>query len=202
MRGGVDRHRMRAERHDEAMQALVQQSLGVRQRRQVPDGALEQVGARVLDAGRLGAGDRVPADEARVVHGRQQLLLGGAHVADQAARSGGVQRLAHQPLERAHRRAGEAELGALDRRGDRVRGAVDGAQLDGAAQPVRVAPEADDLGVRDVLMGGEPDRPADQANAEDGDSHPRRRACTAVASCSSTSEVVSQSMQASVIDWP
>jgi hypothetical protein len=156
----------------------------------------------VLDAGRLGTGDRVTADEARVVDRRQQRLLGRTDVADHTARPCGRERLAHQPLERPHRRAREAELRALDSRGHRVGGAVDRAELDRPAQAIRIAAEANDLRALDVLMGGEPDRPADQADAEDGDPHPLRRACTAVASPSRTSEVVSQSMQASVIDCP
>ena len=81
---GVHRHRLRAHVHHEAVQALVQEAAGLLVRREVPDGALEQVGARVLHAGGLGAGDRVAAHEARVVGVRlTQVLLGRAHVRDE-----------------------------------------------------------------------------------------------------------------------
>ena len=68
-----------------------------------------------------------------------------------------------------------------------------------------VAPVADHLGP-EPLPRGEPDRAADQADAEDGDPRCRpaqlRRASMAEAKRSRTVTVSSQSMQASVIDWP
>ena len=65
----------------------------------------------------------------------------------------------------------------------------------------RVRIEARDLGV-EPLPRGEPDRAADQADADDSEPHPRRRASTAPASRSRITAVRSQSRQASVIDWP
>jgi hypothetical protein len=65
--GGVDRRRLRADPGSVTVQALVERARGGRARRQVPGRAVEQVGARVLDARGLGAGERVPADEARIV---------------------------------------------------------------------------------------------------------------------------------------
>ena len=55
-----------AEAGDDALQAVVEHAAGALGRRQVPAGALEEVGAGVLDPGGLGAGQRVAADEALV----------------------------------------------------------------------------------------------------------------------------------------
>ena len=60
----VDRGWLGAEAVHQAVQALVQDAGGGRRGGQIPGGALEQVGARVLDPGRLGAGQRVAADKA------------------------------------------------------------------------------------------------------------------------------------------
>ena len=68
MRVRVERDRARAEAQEEAVQAFVQDTARPRAGREVPGGALEQVGARVLDAGGLRARDRVAADEALVGH--------------------------------------------------------------------------------------------------------------------------------------
>ena len=48
---GVDRRRTGAEAVQQAVQALVEDARGARARGQVPGGALEQVGPRVLDPG-------------------------------------------------------------------------------------------------------------------------------------------------------
>ncbi len=137
VRLGVHGHRPRSHVHHEAVQPLVEQAAGLLVRRQVPDGALEEVGARVLHAGGLGAGDRVAAHEARVGRALHEVLLGRAHVGDERVRPRGVERLAHQLRQHAHRRAGEAELRALDGLGDRRRGAVDGAALDARCAAAR-----------------------------------------------------------------
>ena len=102
--------------------------------------------------------------------------------------------------QRAHRRAGEADVRAVERLLERAGGDVDRAQLAGPLQAPRVAPEPDHLDA--PLTGGQADRSADQPDAEDRDSHRARRARTAAASVSSTETVVSKSMQASVIDCP
>ena len=62
---GVDRLRAGAEVGDGALQAVVVDAARALGRGQVPAGALEQLGARVLDPGGLGAGERMAADEAR-----------------------------------------------------------------------------------------------------------------------------------------
>ena len=92
---GVDRLRAGAEAGDGALQAVVEQAAGALCRGQVPAGALEEVGAGVLDAGRLGPGQRVAADEALVVAERgDQLALGRADVGDHGLGAAGRQRLA------------------------------------------------------------------------------------------------------------
>ncbi len=71
-----------------------------------------------------------------------------------------------------------------------------------SGQPLGAAAESHHLGAGHVPAGREADRAADQPDAEHGDPHPERRSRTAAASPSSTSEVMSQSMHASVMDCP
>ena len=80
----VDRRGLRADPDQRTVQALVERAGGGQTRREVPGRALEQVGARVLDAGGLGAGQRVPADEARIGASGDDRALGRADVADRA----------------------------------------------------------------------------------------------------------------------
>ena len=63
--GVADDRRDGADAGDEAVQALQQDALAVGARREVPGGAGEEIGARVLDARDLGARERVAADVAR-----------------------------------------------------------------------------------------------------------------------------------------
>jgi hypothetical protein len=93
---GVERHWPRPHGDHEPVQALVEQALGLRQRGQVPDRAVEEIGPGVLDPRGLGARYRVAADEARVVDRREQLLLGRPYVGDERPRAGDGQRLMHQ----------------------------------------------------------------------------------------------------------
>ena len=67
---GLDRHRPGAQAAQQAVQALVEDPRGRRGRGQIPGGALEQVGAGVLDAGGLRPGERVAAHESRVAQPR------------------------------------------------------------------------------------------------------------------------------------
>ena len=113
----------------------------------------------------------------------------------------GLQRLAGQLGQAADRRGAEDELGALAGLGDAVGAAVDRADPARRCEGRRVGVIAADLGLQ-APPSRQPDRAADQADAEDGDLHLPRRALTAAASRSSVETVVSQSMQASVIDWP
>ena len=76
---GVDRRRARPEAHEQPVQALVEHPGGFFPRgRQVPGRALEEVGARVLDAGALGPREGVAADEPLVGRGRRHDALGRA----------------------------------------------------------------------------------------------------------------------------
>ena len=65
VRARVDGDRRRAEAGDEPVHEPVALGIGLRQGREEPGRAFEQVRARVLRAACLGAADRVPADEAR-----------------------------------------------------------------------------------------------------------------------------------------
>jgi hypothetical protein len=127
MGGRVDRHRAGAERDDEVMEPLVQESRGSLQRREVPDRALEEVRARVLNARRLRPGHRMSADEALVVDGFDEALLGRPDVGHEAVLRRRSERSRHLVRERADRRAREAGGGALERPLDRLGGPVDGA---------------------------------------------------------------------------
>ena len=98
-------------------------------------------------------------------------------------------------------RRAEDDVGPVDRLGDRGGGAVEGAELEAAFGVSGVGIEARDLGV-EPLPRREPDRAADQADADDSEPHLRRRASTAPASRSRITAVRPQSRQASVIDWP
>jgi hypothetical protein len=144
----------------------------------------------------------VTADETPVVRRRDDPALDRADVGDRAVVAGRRERRGDLGVERAHGGAAEADRRAGERLLDRPGDAVDRAQLAGALQLRGTAAEADDLDIPDALPGRQPDRAADQPDAEDGDPHPSRRARTAAVSPSSTATVWSQSMQASVIDWP
>ena len=126
-------------------------------RREVPDGALEEVGPRVRHPGGLRAGHRMPADEARVVDRGEQVALGGTDVTHGAARSGGRQGAAQLLGQGSHRRAGEAQVGAVERFLQGVGGVVDGAALERQPQVVGVAPATHHLRALDVLAGGQTD---------------------------------------------
>ncbi len=109
---GLDRLRSRPERRDEAVQPLEQHPVGPCGRREVPDGAVEEIGARVRDARGLRAGDRMAADEPRVApRRRHDRRLHRADVADDAVRPGGAQRRLDEVAEDVHRRRGERGVG-------------------------------------------------------------------------------------------
>ena len=99
--------------------------------------AVEQVGAGVLDAGVLGAGQRMAADEAGIVVGGDDLALGGADVGDHAVRGRSGQRLAHQRRQAADGHGHEHRLGVGDGGGDRAARAVQRAELRARARAPR-----------------------------------------------------------------
>ena len=84
---GVDRGGPGAEAGHEAVQALERDPRRRRRRREVPDGAVEEVLARVRDARRLAARERVAADEALVAVGGDHAALRRADVGDRRSRA-------------------------------------------------------------------------------------------------------------------
>ena len=179
---GVDDLRPRAEPGEQAVQALEEGSLRRRGRRQVPGGAVEEVLARVLDPRRLGAGQRVAADEARVARGFDDRALGRADVGDDA----GARRLRedrrHGVGEDVDRHGDEDRVGPVERVAEVAMGAVDrpaGHGLVGAGvEPPHRRAEAG--------AGGQADRPADEPHPDDGDDQAPTKAAlpaTAAAAC-------------------
>ena len=110
----------------------------------------------MLDAGRLRAGQRVPADEARVVDLADELALGRAHVGHHAFRRGRRERLAHGAGERAHRRGDERGRRARERVGHRAAGVRDGAARERRVEHPGGRVETADIGA-EPLARGEPD---------------------------------------------
>ena len=100
--------------------------------------------------------------------------LGRADVGDHGGLAAAGERLGDQLGQRPDRRGAEDDGGIGDRLGDRARGAIERTQLERPLERRRVAIEADHLGVQPPPRG-EPDRAADQADAEDRDLHPLRR---------------------------
>ena len=137
--------------------------------------------------------------------------LGRADVGDDAVGAGRGERLRDGTQQLADRGGDEHDLGAGDGVRDVLGLLVDRAQGERAGAHVGVGVVAAHAraGAR---ARGESDRAADQPDAEDRDPHPLRagrlrlrRRCdrgrTRASPCS-TSTVVSQPMQPSVIDWP
>ncbi len=179
----VDRRRARPEPPQQRVQPLVEHAgRAPARRRQVPGGAVEQILARVLDAVRLGARQRVTADEALVGRRVRKQALGRADVGDHAVRWRRGQRLRHDGGQRADGRGGEDGIGAADGLRDALGGAVDRAQLERPRPHARVRVVSADLRLG-ARAGGEADRAADQPHPEDCDPHllsvtrpaPRRR---------------------------
>ena len=174
---GVDRGRTRAEGDEQLVQPVVEHAGRVLTRGQVPGGGLEEVRACVLHPSRLRAGDRVAADEALVGDRRDNRALRRADVGDQAIGGRRLEGLGHELRQRADRCAGEARPRAFQGAGHRVRHRVDRPAPAGGIEDARVRIEPDHLGPH-VLPGGEPDRAADQADAEERYPHlARTRPC-------------------------
>ena len=117
--------------------------------------------------------------------------------------SASVERRRSQLRQARHRRRAEDDLGARRSRLGHVGGAASIAPSSSArSRFAGSGSKPDHLGA-EPLPRGEPDRAADQPDAEDGDPHPPRRALAAEASwLRAPRRLRSQSMQASVIDWP
>ena len=170
----VDRLGTRAEVRDRPLEAVVVHPARALGRGQVPAGALEQVVARVLHARALGSRDRMAADEPPqslvVREARDQLALGRADVGDDRVRATLVERIGHQGRKCADRPRAEDDLGALERLGDRLAEAIERPDLDAAARVRGLGVVADDLSAKAALCR-EPDRPADQPDAQDRYAH-------------------------------
>ena len=182
----VDRGRLRADPDERAVQALVERSLGRGPRGEIPRRAVEEVGAGVLDARGLGARERVAADEARVIASADDGALGRADVGDRAVRRRAGQRLVDRAAERRRR----ARRRTRARRRQRPRRAADAecsiAPRASAASPTRaIGVEADDLRVQ-ARARRQPDRAADQPDADDGDPHACVNTLPAIAAARST----------------
>ena len=166
---GVDGLGARAEAAEQPVQALVEDAGGAAfGGGEIPGGAVEQVRAGVLHAGGLGAGERVPADEALVGAGVGEHALGGADVADDAVRAGAGEREAHGLTERADGGGDEHDVGAVDGADDVGGLRVDGAELErlGAHALVGVVPAHVGVGAG---ARGEADRAADQPHPQNRD---------------------------------
>ena len=141
---------------------------GARGRRQVPGGAVEEVRPRVLDAGRLGARERVPADEARVATAPTSARLVEPTSVTTQSSPAAAERLAHHARQRADRRGDEGRLRPFERlRHRRARRGDRAARQRGVEHPRRRVVAAH-LGA-EPLARGQPDRAADQPDAEDRD---------------------------------
>ena len=102
--GRPDRGRHRAEAGDEPREALVEHAGRALGRGEVPRRAVEEVLARMRDAGRLGPRERMPADEVRPVDGIDERLLRRADIAHDGARAADRTTGARRPAARRRRR--------------------------------------------------------------------------------------------------
>ena len=179
---GVDHGGPRAEPGEQPVQALEQGALGRRGRGQVPGGAVEEVLARVLDAGRLRARQRVAADEARVARRVDDRALGRADVGDDGAARRLLEDRGHRVGQHVDRHGDEDRVGAVERVAEVAVGAVDRPARDGlvgaGVEPAHRRAEAG--------AGGQSDRPADEPHPDDRDDQAPTKAAlpaTAAAAC-------------------
>ncbi len=161
----------------DAVEAVEEDALRARRRRQVPAGAVEEVLAGARDPGGLGPGERMPADEAigtparpasastsvRFVEPTSLTTASGPDASSASTTSAG---------QRGDRRRAEDHVGVRRRGRGRRRDAIERAHLERAIDVRRVGVVADDLGA-EPAPGGQPDRAPDQPDAEHGD--PGRR---------------------------
>ena len=121
----------------------------------------------MLGPARLGAADRVPADEPRrAARGGADRALGRADVGDRAPSALAASTASTCAASWRDRRRDDGQLGAGERLLERARRLVDRAALDGARERVRVRIPADDASAPAALRG-EADRGADQPGADD-----------------------------------
>ena len=180
----VDRDRLGAEAVRAGGAGVRKHAGGGRRGGQVPGGALEQVGAGVLDPGGLGAGQRVAADKAGVVMGGDHGALGRADVGDHAVVGRCRQRLPHRRRHLSHRNGDEHRLGAGHRFGDGGAGLVQRSPPQARRQRLLGAVIAADRGSQ-ALARGQGHGAADQTDADDRDLQTADSAlpATAAAAC-------------------
>ena len=146
----------------------------VRRRGEDANAAGEQVGRGVLDPLLLGPGERMGADEPDVVGQPAVQLaddgpLGAAGVGEQGPRHGVVGRLADLPGDPIDRGAEDDHVGRADADGQVGGELVDGPEVAGPGQGFGVPADADDPAGGRPGLRGEPDRPPDQPDPDDGE---------------------------------
>ncbi len=113
----VDRDGHRSERGDEPVQHLVAVRIGRGDGRQEPGRALEELGRRPLRPARLGAADRVAADEAADARsGSADAAFGRADVGDGHRRRARVEHRPHLRRQRGDGSGDDGEVGSVERR--------------------------------------------------------------------------------------
>ena len=142
--------------------------VGVRDRREEPRRALEEAGGRVLGAARLGAADRVPADEARRAVRRR--------TTDALVEPTSVTVASPLAASTAATVAGSCAIGAAttasstpETASSRLAAAVTAPTLDCGGERTGLRVPADDLVA--APLRGERDGGADQPGADDCDPH-------------------------------
>ena len=166
MRAGIDGHGHRAKVADEAVDEPVSGGIAVRERREKPGRALEEIGRRVSGAARLRAADRVAADEPR--RARRRLADRGLRRADVghgAVVGARLQHGAHLRRQLSHRHGDHGELGAAERFAQSRLDLVDRAPLERELGRGLVLVEPGDRCAGPLR--GQPDRGADQPGADD-----------------------------------
>jgi len=166
---GVDRHRARPDRANEAVEALEQLRARLGTGREEPGRAAEEVAAREGHARALGAAHRVAADEPLAIGRRQrpqQRRLGRAEVRDEAPLGRRGERAAGEALQRGHGRREHDRLGPLGGLLERAHGPVDRPHGERHAQRLGVRVDPHDLAVG---AEREPQGAAHEPHADDGD---------------------------------
>jgi hypothetical protein len=134
----VDGDRRGAERRDEAVDEPVAGRVGLGQRRQEPRCALEELGGRVLGPTRLGAANRVAADEPRrAAGGGADACLRGADVGDGGLVGGRRQRRSDLCRELRDGCGDDDQLRARDGGLERAARLVEGAASRGGIERAR-----------------------------------------------------------------
>ena len=163
--GGVRPNRARTERGDEALHERDALGRGCFGRSQEPGRLVEQVGRGARGAAGGSAGDGMARNEAGILD-RRERTLGRGDVGHHDAWPGGVQHLPHDGRSRADRNRDDHELRVPDRLRERLR-RLDRAARRRALEHAGVRVEAAGAGAR--AAGGEGDRRADEAGADDGE---------------------------------